>query len=328
MTSTIARQSTAADIAAALRGAQRILVLSHLRPDGDCLGSSGGALLALQALGKTVAGYNASGVPDKLAFIPGMGLVSTELPAWEPDIWLFLDCGGPTRVAPGLAPTGTVINIDHHATNEMFGAHNWVDSTACAVGEQMLDLVDALGVEVTPGIATAICTAILTDTGGLRYSSVRPETFEAVARLARAGANPAAICQAVFESRRRGELLLIGRVYSRLEFLSAGRLSVSEISQADYAEAGGEDMEPDGLSGDLRAIEGVEMSILFHEVEGGGLRAGFRGKGNVDCTVVARQFGGGGHFNASGAYIKGCDYAQTKKAIIDAATRLIEETMG
>lgn len=322
-------QAGPAEIAEALRSAGRVIIYTHLRPDGDCLGSGCGLQLALEAMGKDAVVYNPSGVPEKLAFIPGTDRIVGEQPAWTPDLHVFVDSSGVDRVAPGLRlHDAPVLNIDHHATNDQFGALNFVDTKASSVGEQMVAIVESLGVEFTRDIATCLCTAILTDTGGLRYSSVSDNTFQCVARMKRAGADPAEICQRVFESRRLGEIVLIGRVYSRLQLLCGGRLSTSEITQADYAEVGGEDMEPDGLSGDIRAIEGVEVAILFHEVEGGGLRAGLRGKGNVDCTRVASKFGGGGHFNASGCFIAQCDYEATKQAMIDAACEEIVAALG
>lgn len=318
----------AREAASALRGLDNLLLASHVRPDGDCLGSTCALALALAAMGKRVAAFNPSPIPSKLRFLPGIHFVSDTMPQWKPDTTVFLDCGGPDRVTPDFKPIGFTFNIDHHSTNEMFGDVNYVDSRACAVGEQVVQILRALDAPITPGMATALYTAIITDTGGFRYSNTNALTFETAACLARAGADIERVGLEVFESRRPQELDLIGRVYSRMKYECSGRLVWSEIRWTDYEEVGGEEYEPEGLAGDIRAVNSVEVSILFHELSNGGLRAGFRGKGRIDCAAIAHGLGGGGHFNASGYYNDKTQYERERQRVLQAARERILKELG
>ncbi len=327
-TGTDAKMGGPQDVADVIRRSKRILVVSHLRPDGDCLGSATALLKGLESLGIEAAGYNETGVLEKLRFIPNTDLISTNLPDWTPDTTIFVDCGGVGRVSPVFEPQGFLVNIDHHATNEQFGDLNWIDISACAVGEQIFELLGVLGVDITREIAYSLFVSVCADTGSFRYPNTNEKTFELAAELTRRGADPAEICRNLFESRSRNEVILTARAYSRIRFECDGKLAWSELLWDDYAEAGGVDHEPDGLSTELRAVEGVEMSILFHEVEGGGLRAGFRGKGAVDCAALAQRCGGGGHRNASGYFSDKVEYEAERTKILEWAREAIREETG
>ncbi len=327
-TDTEATMGSAQDVADVILRSRRILVVSHLRPDGDCLGSATALLAALRARGIEAVGYNETGVLEKLRFIPNSDLVSTNLPDWTPDTTIFVDCGGVGRVSPTFQPQGFLINIDHHATNEQFGDLNWIDVSACAVGEQIHELLGVLGAEITPEIAYSLYVSICADTGSFRFPNTNARTFELAAELTKLGADPAEVCRNLFESRSRGEILLSGRALARIRFDCDGKLAWSELLWPDYAEAGGVDHEPDGLSTELRSIEGVEVAILFHEVEGGGLRAGFRGKGGVDCAALAQRCGGGGHRNASGYFNDQVDYEAEREKILGYTQEAIKKELG
>lgn len=321
MTVTAARR--AADlqqVAAILRQHDDILVVSHMRPDGDCLGSTLGLALGLQALGKRVAAYNAGPTPaDRWGFLPGWSLLSDRLPDWTPQLTVFVDCGAVYRVHDAFQPIGRTINIDHHLTNERYADDNWIDIEACAVGEQVEMLLEELGVDLTPDIANLLLMSIMTDTGGFRYSNTTSRAFAAAGRLVAAGARPGPISQAVWESRSRGEILLTGHVFSNLHFELDGRMVWAEVRQADMERFGGRDAEPDGLSSEIRGIRGVEVSCLLVETEEGWARAGFRGKGTVNCSAIATRLGGGGHFNAAGALMR--------RPFEDARPLIIQTTM-
>ena len=307
----------AKEVARVLRGYDSYVVVSHVRPDGDALGSTTAMVQILKALGKRVVAYNPSPIPHRLDFLPYLDTISQEMPAVAPEVTLCVDCGGTQRVTPEFATVGQFsLNIDHHATNTMFADLNWVDSSKAAVGVQMYELAKELGVEFTPDLATSILTAITTDSGGYRYSNTDSYLLRIASEMMDAGASLPDICQRVYESKTREEVTLIGRVYSRLAFDCGGALVHSELRWADYTEVGGIDHEPEGLSGDIRAIEGVELSILFHELDNGGLRANFRGKGAVDCSALAAYFGGGGHRNASGYFNPAVRYEEEKARVL------------
>ncbi len=313
------RNANAEKIAELLQSFDKILVVSHQRPDGDCFGSATALLRGLQLMGKTVAGYNASGVPEKLGFIPFVELISDQLPAWKADCTVFVDCGNASRVASGFAPQGVSINIDHHLTNNAFGDYNYIDAAACAVGEQVLHVLEALHIPISSAMADSLYASVSSDTGSFRYSSTNAHTFEIARQLVEKGANPGRISEYLFESKTREEVILQAKGLSNLHVECNGRLAWSELRWSDYLAVGGAEHEPEGLSTELRSIMGVELSILFHEQENGGLRCSMRGKGRVDCSALAGQFGGGGHLNAAGYKASGKVYDTHREEILAAA---------
>lgn len=279
--------------------AERILIVSHRRPDGDCLGSTVGLLLGLRSLGKEVHAYNAGPLRDRWDWLEGIEHVKDAPPEEPCDLTVFVDCGGVDRVAADFTPQGKILNIDHHLSNSCFGDWNYIDVHACAVGEQVYQILRSLNVEVTETIATALYTSVMTDTGCFRFSNTTDRAFSVAGKLVAAGASPGFISQQIYESRSHGEVLLTGIVLSRLSFECGGRAAWSEIKLSDYNNGIVADDEPEGLSSELRSIKGVEVSCLFHEIEGG-LRASLRGKGLIDVSAITESLGGGGHFNAAG----------------------------
>lgn len=311
-----------------LRRHDHILICSHLRPDGDCLGSTIGLLLALRQMGKTVAAYNVGPIGSKWAFLPHIDEVRPEFPAWTPSFVVTVDCGSRARVSDTFAPTVPTLNIDHHLTNTLFGDFNYIDIEACAVGEQIYWLLAELGVEITPAIALGLYTSILTDTGSFRYSNTTPRALRSASELVEAGADAAVVSMAVYESRTRGEVELMARAYASTRYEFDGVFCWAELRGADYAAAGGWDHEPEGLASDLRAVEGVEVSCLFQESPDGTIRAGFRGKGKIDCSAIAAQLGGGGHFNASGAVIKNAAFDEARDRVLAVIRRATAEYLA
>jgi len=315
-------------IAKVLRERDRFLICSHVRPDGDCIGSTLALLLILESMGKRVAAYNPSPIPDNLRFAPSSNRILNHLNnGFEPDVMVFVDCGDPDRVDKDFKAKGFVINIDHHPTNSIFGDLNYVDCEATAVGEQIFHLAEELGVALTPDVASNLLLSIIADTGGFRYPNTTERTFDMARRLVEAGASASKVAQEVFETRSPASLWLEGQVFGNLHFECGNTLVWSEITWDMYKQAGGEDNEPDGLVSTIRGIRGVEVSLLVHEIEEGGLRVGIRSKGKVDVSALAIQLGGGGHHNASGAYILG-NYEEIKARVVEAARQHVARSLG
>jgi len=306
-----------AETADFLRSHDDFLVVSHLRPDGDCLGSTLGLMLGLRKLGKRVAAYNSSPIGAKWDFLAGISEVKNGPPTWTPKATVFVDCGGIRRVSDVFEPIGATLNIDHHRTNDCFAERNFIDIEACAVGEQVAALLKHLGVPLDEQIASALYVSVMTDTGSFRYNDTA-NAFVMAAEFVRAGAKPHVLAQAVWENRSRGEIVLSGIAYSRIKFEFGGKFCWTELRQADYAFNGGLEFEPEGLATEIRGIQGVEISCLLHETEEGWTRAGFRGKGDVDCSAIAQECGGGGHFNASGAMVRTGGYEGGKQRVLEA----------
>ena len=312
------------DIAALVRRESEFLVAGHVRPDGDCIGSCLGLFGLLEQMGKRVRFFTPGPLPDFLAFLPNSERIETDIPTHWPSVVNYVDSSDPTRVHEEFRPAGAfLVNIDHHLSNSQFGQLNWVDTEAAAAAEQIYRLALVLGAEITPEIATCLFTGILTDSGGFRFSNADEAAFNAAAHLVRCGARPAEIAGHVYESRKPESVRLIGEVYRSLHYEFGGRFVWAEIDQALYRSVGGEMFEPEGLSSDLRGIQGVEVSALFHETAEGGCRIGLRSKSCVNVSEIATQLGGGGHFNASGAYVR-----EPYAVVRDRSLRIIREYLG
>jgi phosphoesterase RecJ-like protein len=294
-----------AEICNVVRENERFLIVGHGHPDGDCLGSCLGLYVILKEMGKDVRFFTPGPVQDFFCFLPYVDSTITSHPQIRAgEIIIYVDCGDLERVDEIFKPEGFIINIDHHLSNAQFGRLNWVDTEACAAGELIYRLALALGHPISGDAATCLFTAIMADTGGFRFSNTDRVTFQAAAELVAAGANPAAIAEAVFENRKPQAIRITGIVYQTLKYEFGGRFVWNELRRELYELAGGDEYEPEGLCSDLRGIAGVEVSVLFHETPEGWCRIGFRSKGRVNVSELAQMLGGGGHHNASGASIK------------------------
>lgn len=293
-----------AEIGEFLESQNNFLIIGHLRPDGDCLGSCLALLHVLQNMGKSARFYTFGPVPEFFNFLPGIEKVETSYPDNHEGPTICVDTAEPERVHEGYRPQGFVVNIDHHISNTNYGTLNWVDANATAAGEQIYRIAQALGQPITSNIATCLYTALMTDTGGFRYSNTQEMTFRVASHLVHAGAKPAEIAEAVFDSRKPGAVKLTGEVYATLKYEFEGRFVWNEVTREMYIAAGGEDAEPEGLSSDLRSIDGVEIAVLMFETSEGFCRIGFRSRGKVNVSELAALLGGGGHRNASGALIR------------------------
>lgn len=313
------------EICDVIRRNQEFLVVGHGRPDGDCLGSCLGLYVILRQMGKDVRFFTPGPIQDFFSFLPYIEHTLTEHPTIRPgEIIMYVDCGDFERVDEVFKPEGFIINIDHHLSNAFFGNLNWVDTEACAAGELIYRLALALNEPISSEAATCLFTAIMADTGGFRFSNTDRVTFEAAAALVAAGADPAAIAEAVFENRKPRAVYITGIIYQTLKYEFDGRLVWNELRRDIYELAGGDEYEPEGLCSDLRGIAGVEISVLFHETPEGWCRVGLRSKGRVNVSRLAQMLGGGGHHNASGAYIKE-PYEQARDRALDVIRAYLAE---
>ena len=314
--------------AVALQGAARILVCTHRNPDGDALGSAIAAILALEGMGKEVYGYCPGPYLAHFLDLPHVDLMHQEWPDAGRvfDLTLVLDCAELKRVSEDFKPVGYVVNIDHHPTNPLFGDLNYVDPEAAATGEILFALIDELGVKMTAGIAQALYLAIMTDTGSFRYTNTRPQSFALASCLVQLGADPASAARLYWESYSPESTRLRGEALARMELSADGRMAWSQLTAAQLASHGGAVNEPEGLSGQLRGMRGVEVGVLFTEVEDEGVRVSFRSHGHLDVAKVAREFGGGGHRAAAGAFIKE-DMEKVRERVLEAVQRAMAESI-
>ena len=293
------------DVLSAPRG--DALMLGHVHPDGDVLGTLLGLGLALEAGGWSVTCAGPHPVPDALAFLPG----AARWQVWSAsprrfDVIVLTDCPNSDRTEGLLdaarGASSHVLNIDHHPDNRRYGTVNWLDVSAAATGEMVFDLVRALGARITADIALDLFTAIHTDTGSFRYSNTTERTFRIAAELTAAGARPAHVADRLYQRRAPDSLQTLGEVLRRVRVSEDGRVAWLTVPRGLASEAF---LAAEDLVTYPRSIEGVEVAVLLREEPGGLVKASLRGKGSVPVNRIAHQFGGGGHENAAGCTLQG-----------------------
>ena len=299
-------EATLDQVVAAIHARRRFVVTSHARPDGDALGSQVAMGLALKALGKEVRLVDADPPPPAMRELPGVELIEVPPALDDPgDAVITMECGDIGRpVVEGMA-RGFVINIDHHPGNTGFGALNWIDLTAAACGEMVFDLILALGAKLTPAIATHIYLTILTDTGQFHYSHVTPRTFEICRRCVEAGADPTGLSRTIYDNNSLGRVRLFGAVLNGMELDATGRIATLVMDRALAVRCGGTYDDTEGLINFPLTVKDIQAVIFFKESATDDWRISMRSKGPVNINAVARDFGGGGHVNASGCGAKG-----------------------
>jgi phosphoesterase RecJ-like protein len=316
-----------AEPVAAIRDAilqrQRFVITSHARPDGDAIGSQMAMAYALRELGKDVQMVGADPAPPQFQVFPGVSTIHVSPTVQgQFDAAIVMECGDLSRTGVEGFDKYFVINIDHHPGNKSYGAINWFDAGAAACGEMVFTIVEALGVMLTPEIATHIYIAILTDTGGFHFSHITPRTFEICRRCTEAGAKPEAIARAVYDSSTMGRLRLMGAVLHNLEFEGGGRAAVAALTLTLLQETGATHEDADGLINIPLSVNDIQAVAFFKEIAPDSFRISLRSKGNVDVNRVANAFGGGGHKNAAGCSLNG-PYPEVRRKLVDELTRAL-----
>ena len=308
-----------------LEGAGPFVLTFHRRPDGDALGSAVGLRLWLEGRGRRAEVVNSDGVPDPYGFLPTSDRVLSEPPADIEDYTVFvLDTPSAARAAIPAAfldGASSVVNIDHHPDNAIYGDINMVDAGASSVALMVYELLSDAG-GLTPDIASALYVGAMTDTGAFRFGNTDSRTLRAAAELVALGASPAELANAVFGEQPLGRLRLLGMVLSATVTELDGRVAVSVLTERMKSESGstGEDIE--GIASYGRLVSGVEVALLLRE-EGSRVRASLRSRGRVDVNAIAGRLGGGGHKSAAGVNLDG-PLESARRALLDA----VRETMA
>ena len=294
--------------AAAIREAHSLVFACHVNPDGDALGSILGLALGLAPLGQSLTLLSQDGVPDIYKFLPESNRVqqTTDIPAF--DLAVVLDSGDLSRVGshvqPLIARARRVIDVDHHVLAGAFGDIRVLHAQAASTSEIVYALLEALGLPITPEVATCLFTGVITDTGSFRFQNVTPNTFLVAAALLNAGAPPARISENVFENRTFAATKLLGHALSSLTQTPDGRIIWARITAQDFAALGATDEDTEGVVNYVRGVRGADVGVLFREMADGKIRASLRSREFVNVAEIAQQFGGGGHRMAAGCTLR------------------------
>jgi phosphoesterase RecJ-like protein len=294
----------------------RFAITSHVRPDGDGLGSSLGLFWLLKSLNKDVEVIMRDPAPHSYQQLPGAGTIRVAPRIGEHfDAVFIIECSDLAR--PGLEDLDQqfVVNIDHHSTTELFGGINWIDSTAAACGEMVYNLCKATGVRVTKEIAECVYTALLTDTGSFHYSNTTERTFKIASELVRTGVRPAKTAEAIFGSYQWPKIELLSQVLSTAKRDNTGHVAWMWQTLAMQEQTHAAEEDADGFVNYPLAVGEVEATALFKETAPGVYRTSLRSKGDVNVAKIAEQFGGGGHRNAAGCTLKGTSSELEEKVV-------------
>jgi len=313
-------------IAREIRDSDDFLILSHVDPDGDALGSQSALTLALRKMGKKAAAAVNVPVPKRYRFLPFAGsCLVTEAPPPH-RVCITLDVGDLRRLREDARREeyGRILNIDHHVSNTLFGDVNWVDPEACAAGEMVWGLLKTLGIEPDRDILDSIYASILADTGRFQYSNTTPRVFHLAAELAEAGADIHGVCRKIFSSESEAALRVLRAGLGNLKTHEGGRIGSVTLSWKEFREAGAAEDDTDNLINFVRKVETVEVALYLRERSDGVFKMSLRSRNGVDVSKIALSFGGGGHPYAAGALLEGPLEKALKKAL-DACRKAIRE---
>ncbi len=289
-------------------------ITTHIKPDGDGVGSSLGLCWLLRSLGKEAEVIVHGEVPPAYQSLPGADQIRDvkELDRHYDAIFV-IECSDVWR--PGIVglDQAFTVNIDHHATSEHFGTINWIDSTASAVGEMIYNLCKAIGGRVTKEIAECVYMALVTDTGSFHFPNTSDRTLKVASELIKAGAKPATIGEAVYNNYPWSRIELMRQVLDTVKRDDSGKIAMLRQTIAMKEVAGAIDGDNNGFVNIPLAAREVLATVYMREVGSDQFRVSLRSKGDINVAKVAEQFGGGGHKNAAGLRIEGTwDEAETK----------------
>jgi bifunctional oligoribonuclease and PAP phosphatase NrnA len=294
----------------------RFLVTTHIRPDGDALGSEVGMVGLLRQMGKDVRVVNVSHTPPRYDFLDPdrslfehFGTMVHPAELADREVILILDLSAWNQLGDMAEYVrsfkGPRVVIDHHISQDDMGALFLKDTSAEATGILVMAAITSLGATLTPEVATGLLTAIAMDTGWFRHSSTRAGTMRAAADLIEAGADVTRIYRDLFERNTLGRLRLMGATLSGLRTEEDGRIVYATITRDDLERTGAIPPDSEDLVEFTVSMRGVEVGILFIEQARGGVKASFRSRSGLDCAGLAASLGGGGHRAASGAILPG-----------------------
>jgi phosphoesterase RecJ-like protein len=306
--------------------AQNILVICHIAPDGDAIGSLLGLGWALREKGKKHALACADSVPSTFTYLPGIEAIVRQSRV-DHDLIVTLDCSDMRRLGTAcseqLLRTAPIINIDHHVTNSNFGIVNWVDPLSASTAEMVTELIERLNVPFSPQIATCLLNGIVADTRGFRTPNTTVRTMQIATELMAAGAPLTQITEHIFNKRSFASMRLWARVIGEVRLLDGG-IIWGEISQAMRRECQASEDDEGGLANFLISADEAKVAVILTERENDLIDVGLRATPGLDVANVAVRLGGGGHPLAAGCTIQG-SLAAVKEQVLAELRRSLKE---
>lgn len=290
-------------------------ITTHVRPDGDGVGSSLGLYWLLTSLGKKAEVIVRDTIPPSYSQLPGAENIRrlNEIDR-EYDAVFVIECSDIDRPGIRNLEDQFTVNIDHHATSEHFGTINWIDATASAVGEMIYNLCKAIGGRVSKEIAECVYMALVTDTGSFHFPNTTDRTLKVASELVKVGVRPSQISEAVYNSYSWSRVALLQRVLATARRDRSGRVAFIRQTMEMEEEAGAVDGDNSGFVNMPLVAKEVVGAVYMREVQPSTYRVSLRSKGSINVARIAESFGGGGHKNAAGFRVSG-DWDEVEKEI-------------
>lgn len=308
-------------------------ITTHVRPDGDGIGSSLGLCWLLRSLGKNAEVIVSDGIPQTYYSLPGADEIVhvSRVEDSKYDAIFVIECSDIERPGIENLENQFTVNIDHHSTCEHFGTINWIDPTASACGEMIYNLCKAIGGRISREIAECLYMALVTDTGSFHFPNTTDRTLKVASELVKAGVKPAKISEAVYNSYPWSRIELMSKVLATVKRDASGRVAWMRQTLEMRESSGMMDGDNNGFVNIPLAAKEIVASLYMREVRPEFYRVSLRSKGTVNVARIAERFGGGGHKNAAGLRIEGdwdeCE-RQIVNALIDAVNDDIHSTNG
>ena len=299
-----------------LKKADNILILTHINPDGDTLGSGFALLRALRKLGKRARLINGDKIADKYSYLSD----GIEEESFEPEYIVSVDVAEKKLLGDRLNEKygdSVDLSIDHHGSSRAFAKMTYCEADSASCCEIIYLLIKALGVNMDSDIASCIYTGCSTDTGCFKYSNVTVRTHIIAAELIAAGADHSRINVRMFDTKSMNNIMLERMCLSSLEFFAEGKIAVISVTQDMFRESGTDKSALDAIKPITRQIEGVKAGVTLREEKDGVISVSVRTDEDVDAAAICARFGGGGHVRASGCEIRNKTIEKAKNDVIE-----------
>ncbi len=308
-----------------IKESERIVITSHLRPDGDSICTSLALAFMGESLGKKTAIINKENTPFPFNNFPDVErIVIGQIYPQKYDMVILLECADVSRSGQENLDNYFKINIDHHYSNDYYADIDWVDPKASAVGEMAYDLGKELGIKFTPAIANHLYSAIVSDTGSFQFSNTSAKAFEVCYQLIEQGANPTKVSEMLFNNNPPEKIKLLGQVLSTLQMNKTGNIAIITLFRKYLKELNLKEIDTEDITTLARSIKGVDMVLFFKEIKKNVFRISLRSKGRANAAFIAEHFGGGGHVNAAGFTVTGY-YENLVKDVPGVVEKLIKD---
>lgn len=303
-----------------IRESNKIAITFHVSPDGDSLGSSLALMQGLKKIGKEAYILSKEEVPMDFKFLPCSDMINgkryTVLPGTE--CVIVLDCGDVKRINADLnmdANEYTLINIDHHISNDLYGDLNYVDTNASAMSETVYQMLRIMGIKIDKDMATCLYTSLITDTGSFKYSGTTSVTHTIAGDLINTGIDFSEIHRTVFDNKKFDRIKLYGKAIENMDLIGK-EICIMTITKQMLSELGlnGETDTSDIINIGMQ-IDTVETTALIKEADDG-VKVSLRSKSKVDVRKVAESFGGGGHVRAAGLKIENKTVDEARELLV------------